>query len=225
MLALLRLFGFDLERRLHVLRSWAGEFVRLNTENAKDEVRRLALSLGLAAAAGLLALGAFAVLLIALYDWLAAHYGPGIGYGVVAGILALISLMLFLRAARRDDRDEGFTLQYPPAQPYPDEAKIGAAEPAPASRFASTTSSRPLAFGDWKNPLAGVLSEAYAAVPQTGTPVDRVIDEVLQQASQSSAQTVDAAADMIRTGSRKTVVGVLAGAAVLGFLLARRQST
>ena len=49
-----------------------------------------------------------------------------------------------------------------------------------------------------------------------------MIDEMMQQASQAADNTVDAATDIVRDGSRQAMFGVLAGTALLGWILARQ---
>ena len=71
--------------------------------------------------------------------------------------------------------------------------------------------------------LEGALGEFFAEPPRTGTPLDSVVRRLTNEAAASSDRTVELAADMLSSGSRKTIFGILAGTVALGWFLTRRQ--
>lgn len=76
------------------------------------------------------------------------------------------------------------------------------------------------------SPSAATVSKSLAALLRAphsrASTFDHVTHTVTAHAVAAGEEAVDAAADILRTGSRKAVVATLAGAVLLGVLLGRR---
>lgn len=240
----LGLFGFDLDGQINLLKSKAEYEIELLKGKAEDyafeaaervkwEAKKLGFVIAFAIAGAVMALGAGVIALIAVYSWVADKHGPMVGLGVIGLITGLGAALMFTLAAARNGKPaprfkaparplaaKPTASMPPPATPRPDPVHFSP-QPA-ASRPASSAFSIPLAFGDLRRPLTGAVEEFLSRSPNTGTPVDPLITQVLQEARSASGQTINMAEDMIRTGSRKTVFGVLAGSLVLGWFLTRK---
>jgi hypothetical protein len=229
----LALFGFDLHRQIRLLKDRAEDFARQTTDQVKGQVKDIGLMIAFAVAGGLVGLMTFIILLLALYTWVATTYGSLWGYAVVGGITAVTTAAMFVLAATRGKSRKSPVVMGKMADPRVEKVEREVESIASSSEGAfpeslpvrpvSTPSlGIPLAFGDLRRPLSGAIEEFLANTTTTGTPIDSVINQVLHEASAASGQTIDMAANLIRRGPRKALFGVLAGAALLGWYLARK---
>lgn len=218
----LGLFGFDLNRQIQLLKERVEDFTREKTDQIKGEAKEIGLMVALAAAGGIMALMTFIIFLMAIYRWVAATAGPLAGDVVVGGITAVLALIFLILASSRGksklkvhDRTERIPEE---------EEKAASASPLPRTQENPSTPGIgiPSAFGDLHPPLSGAVREFFSNAPRTGTAIDSVINQVIHEASTASGETVNVAADIVRTGSRKAVFGVLASSFLLGLFLARR---
>jgi hypothetical protein len=76
-------------------------YLRDRTNQATDTVTSYAVAAGLFAAAGIFLLGACLVGLIALYRWIAIHYGQFPAFGAVGGLLLAVATICAAVAARK----------------------------------------------------------------------------------------------------------------------------
>jgi len=219
----LGLFGFDLNRQIQLLKERVEDFTREKTDQIKGEAKEIGLMVALAAAGGIMTLMTFVIFLMAIYRWLAATAGPLVGYVVVGGITAVLALIFFVLASSRTksklkvhDRTERTV--------HEEEEKVASSFPLPGTQDYPSAPGIgiPLAFGDLHPPLSGAVREFFSNAPRTGTAIDSVINQVIHEASTASGETVNVAADIVRTGSRKAVFGVLASSFLLGLFLARK---
>lgn len=240
----LRLFGFDLdgqmqalrgqaEYEIQVLKGKAEDYAFETAEKVKWEAKKLGFIIAFAIGGAVMMLGTGVIALMALYSVVADKYGPMVGLGVIGLVTGLGAAVMFTLAAARSEKAaprfkapprsapaKPAASMPPPAVPRPDPVRFS--PPPTASQPASSPLGFPLAFGDLRRPLTGAVEEFLSRSPGTGTPVDPLIAQVLQEARSASGQTISMAEDMIRTGSRKTVFGVLAGSLVIGWCLARK---
>jgi hypothetical protein len=217
------LFGFDLNRQIQLLKERVEDFSRETTDKIKGEAKEIGLMIALAAAGGIMALITFVIFLMAIYRWIAATAGPLAGYIVVGSITTALAIVLLVLASSRGksklkvhDRTERLVHE---------EEKVASSSPPPRTQETYPSGPGigiPLAFGDLHPPLSGAVREFFSNAPRTGTAIDSVINQVIHEASTASGETVNVAADIVRTGSRKAVLGVLASSFLLGLFLARR---
>jgi hypothetical protein len=158
---LVALVRADIDRQIVWLR---GELGR--------QSRYAVLTLVLAAAAALCALGAIVVACVALHAWLAIRYGPHVAFAVLGGGFALLAFMLFVLAFARHRPK----VRHPPA----------------------LQSTRPATL------INTVKQAGYADAIKAGEQVSKIAN------------------DNMRHGSRKSLFGTLALAAVVGLIVGRR---
>jgi hypothetical protein len=134
--------------------------------------RYVVLTVVLAVAAALCALGAIVVGCTALYWWLALRYGAAVAFAVLGGGFALLAFMLFVLAFARHRPK----MRHPP----------GMQSARPAN-------------------LIGTLKQAgYADAIKAGEQVSKIAN------------------DNLRHGSRQSLFGTLALAALVGLIVGRR---
>ena len=143
----------------------------LRTELGRQS-RYVVLTLVLAAAAALCALGAIVVGCVALYAWLAMRFGPNVAFAVLGGGFALLAFMLCVLAFAR----------HRPKVRHP---------PTPQSVRPATL-------------VNSVKQAGYADAIRAGEQVYKVANANL------------------RHGSRQSLFGTLALAAVVGLIVGRR---
>lgn len=78
--------------------------------------------------------------------------------------------------------------------------------------------------GELRQMLEGAFGEFLTAPRNTGTPIDRLLRRITSEAAASSDRTVGLAIDVVSSGSRKAVFGILAGTVALGWFLAKRPA-
>jgi hypothetical protein len=202
--------------------------------DAEATVRTGAKEFGLIAAFGLvaavMAFVTFVVLLIGVYIVVRQAFGPPIALVAVILIPALLTALfavLVMTHVNAKGRSEPSRL-FPKPAPIPEPSEIPRRPPesvsagwptqsAYAPRFAPSSTDHELQLV-----LADALGTLLGSIPATGTPIDRFITRLTGEATASSRQTVDLAADAISFGSRKAVFGILAGSALLGWFIGRK---
>ena len=176
----------------------------------EKQARFTALTAGLAAAAGLAALGALIVGLIALHTWLAAKLGAFAAFAIMGGGFALVAAVLFTLAFARHRPKVAAP---PPLQSAQPAALIGAVKQdtigeagASAERLVASLKggSYGEAAGAAERLLAGLKSGSY------------------RDAVAAGEQAYRTAEDNLRHGSRPTVYATLAVAVVLGLIVGRK---
>jgi hypothetical protein len=233
---ILMLVGVDLQRHLAELKGRVDEFTRDTTNRVKGEIedltKDLAVTIGLFMVGAGLGLISFVVLLIGIYRWMEVPYGSDIALTTVGGVAAGMMAVMFLIAASRETSSKARRLSS-------GQRKSKAAEESsqdnalhsstvqtrtpPASPYVASPSISS-ASGELHRPLATALEELLTASPTTGTAFDNVLKQVTHGAAAASGQTVNMAADIVRTGPRKAIYGVLGASVVLGWYLARKHN-
>jgi hypothetical protein len=238
MFTILKLFGIDVPAKMAELQARLEQRVEL----AKDHVRQAAQTAAVMAAlfvlAGLAALSAFGVGLIALYRWVMLNYGQFYGLAAVGGILILIAIVLLASAmleakswsgegpaedaGKRLKRAE--LLKQAEFQARSDRLAAQAAAAAPPRPvLASSPPLAPTSAGHLVEPLSLILSKVMK-FPATGNPV---LDDLLQHLRGSAQPVADEAVDSVvrtvRYGDRANLVAVLGMAMIVGWVLARHR--
>jgi hypothetical protein len=227
----LALFGFDLHRQVQLVKDRAEDFARQTTNEITKRLKDLGLTIAFAAAGAVFGVVTLVIGLMALYSCVATAYGPFAGYAVTGGITTVLSAAILVVASKRSptaDAPVSGAIVDPvrvevegALAPLADPPISANPEPHPIRSIASL--GVPLAL-DLRHPLAGALQDFLAKTPTTGTPIDAVIRRALNEAHAASPQAVDMAADLLRIGPRSALVGVLAGAALVGWFLGRSGS-
>jgi Putative Actinobacterial Holin-X, holin superfamily III len=241
MFTILKLFGIDVPAKMAELQARLEQRVEL----AKDHVRQAAQTAAVMAAlfvlAGLAALSAFGVGLIALYRWVMLNYGQFYGLAAVGGVLILIAIVLLASAMLEAKswsgegaaEDEGKRLKraellkQAELQARSDRLAAQAAaaldRPAPRPVLASSPSLAPTSAGDLVEPLSLILSKVMK-FPTTGNPVlDDLLLHLRGSAQPVADEAVDSVVRAVRYGDRANLIAVLGTAMIVGWVLARHR--
>ena len=241
MFTILKLFGIDVPAKMAELQARLEQRVEL----AKDHVRQAAQTAAVMAAlfvlAGMAALSAFGVGLIALYRWVMLNYGQFYGLAAVGGILIFIAIVLLASAMLEAKswsgdgaaEDEGKRLKraellkQAELQARSDRLAVQAAaaldRPAPRPVHASSPPLAPTSAGDLVEPLSLILSKVMK-FPATGNPVmDDLLLHLRGSAQPVADEAVDSVVRTVRYGDRANLIAVLGTAMIVGWVLARHR--
>ncbi|MDR3469000.1 MAG: hypothetical protein P4M07_23985 [Xanthobacteraceae bacterium] len=214
----LRLLGLDLPAAVRNARAEAG----LEIARARDEIRRaawraavLAVLTALAAAA---AICLAAVALTALYLGISEPYGNFAGLGADAVVLlAIIGVCAWTARASLAPPQRMVPAANAPPHKAASERRVDATEAVrqpTARRTSSGASASPMPAA-----IAALISKgpASSATPLVAEALRRLQD----MAEDPDADPLDAAASVVRSGDRKAMLSVLAGAALIGWMAGR----
>jgi hypothetical protein len=238
---ILKLFGLDVPARIAEVRTEIEQRVEL----AKDHVKQAAQTAGLLAAmfvlAGLAALSALGVGLIALYHWVSLNYGQFYGFAAVGGVLILFAVILFASAVLKAKswstesatraEEKRLKLSADSAQAQAEGVAASAAAAAagawdgPALRpiLPATPSLAPTSASDLVESLTLILSK-MVKFPTTGNPpLDELLVHLRGSARGVADEAVEGVVHAVRYGERPKLVAALGGAIFIGWLLARHR--
>ena len=196
----LRLLGVDLDRKLAEIREQIEEFRSRTTHRISEQVKETGLMVGFALIGAGASIATLIIILVALYRWVDLYHGPFAALAAVGVVTALLAAVMFVLAFRRGPRK--------PASAVADR-RLAA---APASSAAAP-----------QQPVSRVLSEALPALPRNATHMDVLTHRFSTRVAGAGDEAVDAAAHLVRTGSRSVLFGTLAVVALLGVLIGRRR--
>jgi uncharacterized membrane protein len=237
MFTILKLFGIDVPAKMAELQARLEQRVELAKGHVRQAAQTAAVMAALFVLAGLAALSAFGVGLIALYRWVMMNYGQFYGLAAVGGILILIAIVLLASAmleakswsgegaaedaGKRLKRAE--LLKQAEFQARSDRLAAQAAAAAARPVLASSLPLAPTSARDLVEPLSLILSKVMK-FPATGNPV---LDDLLQHLRGSAQPVADEAVDSVvrtvRYGDRANLVAVLGMAMIVGWVLARHR--
>jgi hypothetical protein len=179
--------------------------------------------------AGLAALSAFGVGLIALYSWVSSNYGQIYGFAAIGAVLLLIAIIMYAIAISKTKSWRGESTRRVAAkkqelaQARADRvaAAMGAFEkPAlpPPERLAGGT-----AASDLIEPLVGALSKTIK-LPATENPaIDELFAQLQSSARDVAEDTVEGLVRAVRYGDRPQLFAALGGAMFVGWFLGRHN--
>jgi hypothetical protein len=236
LLKILKLFGLDVPAKIEAVKASLELRLEQATDHVKQVAQEAALIAGFSAIAAATAAMAAGVGLIALYRWTADTYGPYSGLGVVAAVLAVVTIIFATAAIAKGKSLAANRIKLPrhptgPANVTSDPAASAvdtAAEPV-SSRYSSptptgATPAAPTASAsDLVEPLAFFLSK-FIKYPRVDNPaVDELIGNLRATAHSTADEAIARASDVIRHGDRTNLVVVLGGAVLAGWLLTRHS--
>lgn len=215
---LLRRAGFDVDAKIAALKIELEDKAQRAVHKVKDEARRIALGSALWLGVAVMGFLLLLVALTALYLAVEMTQGPFVALGVVALALVLLAVVMAVAAiAMARSRPASTHILFArPLVPAP----IAELHEAPA--VAPTPGAPPRgAFREILLPLLGLVGRYRPLTGHWG--VDGVIRHVGSRTQATAQDAVLRAADLVQTGSRGTMIGVLVAAGVLGWLVARRR--
>jgi predicted lipid-binding transport protein (Tim44 family) len=214
----LRLIGLDVPAGVRNAKATA----RLEIARARDEIRRaawratvLAVLSALAAAASICLV---TVALIALYLWVSELYGMFAGLGADAVVL-LVVIGACVWSARASLAPPDRAANVPPhrvtSEPRVEATGVDAPprRPTAAASPGAAASAMPAA-------IAALIVDGRASSAASPL-VTEALRRLQDLAEDPDADPLDAAASVVRSGDRKAMLGVLAGAALIGWMMGR----
>ena len=195
----LRLLGVDLDYKLAEIRAGVEEFKARTTRQVTERVKETSLTVGFALVGAIAAIATFIIALVALYRWVDLYQGPFAALAAVGAVMALLAAAMFVLAFGRRSRK--------PTSAVVDRRPAGSPPPS---------SSTP-------QPMAVALSAALPPLPPNAPLFDVLTHRFSTRVAGASDEAIDAAVDIMRTGSKSALLGTLAVVALVGILLGRRH--
>jgi hypothetical protein len=196
----LRLLGVDLDHKLAEIRAQAEELKTRTAHRVAEQVKETGLMVGFAFVGTVAASATFIIFLVALYRWVDLYSGPLAGLTAVGVVLALLAGVLFALAFGRRSRktasavvDRRLALSPPPPSPSPPQ------------------------------PMFCRIVRCLPPLPRNASLFDVLKHRFSTRVAGASDEAIDAAVDVMRTGSKSTLFGTLAIVALVGVLLGRRH--
>ena len=197
---ILRLLGVDLDYKIAEIRAQIEGFRARTAHQLGEQVKETGLMVGLAFIGAIAAVATFVIVLVALYRWVDLYRGPFAALAAVGVVTGLIAVVMFVLAFRRKS-------------PKPASAGVdrhaAAVPPAP-----EVPQSRP---------GSAALSAVLPSLPSNASVFDVLTHRVSTRVAGAGDEAIDAAAHLVRTGSRSVLFGTLAVVALVGVLLGRRR--
>jgi hypothetical protein len=231
---ILKLLGIDLPARMAEVRVDVEE----RFDIAKDSVEQAAQTATVLALlfflAGLAALSAFGVGLIALYSWVSSIYGQLYGFAAIGAVLLFIAIVMFAIASSKAKSWRGESARRVAAKKL--ELAQGREERVAAATEAFERPALPspppvlppppqpsgaTAADDLIEPLVWALSKTIK-LPTMGDPAMDALFARLQSSARGVAdETVEGLVRAVRYGDRPQFFAALGGAIFVGWLLGR----
>jgi uncharacterized membrane protein len=229
---ILKLFGIDLPARMAEVRIDLEERFDLARNSVEQVVQTAAVLALLFFLAGLAALCAFGVGLIALYSWVSRDYGEFYGLAAIGGVLLLIAIIAFGIAISKVNSWRDEKARHVAAKRR-DLAQAHARRVAAAAEALEAPKIRPLpappqtsgaaAASDLIEPLVWALSSTIR-LPTMGNPVSEELFARLRNSAAGVAdEGVEALVCTVRDGGRPQLFAALGGAMFVGWFLGRHS--
>jgi hypothetical protein len=216
---LLRLAGIDLEARIVAAKVQVEDKAQHLFGRVKGELGKFALGTGLLLAAGLMALVAGIVALMLLYQAVEPALGPIGALLVVLLVLCGLAagcLLGGLAVLRRKVEPEH--LLFPPPVAV---VEVIEADPPHRPTSAESRVGARARVADDLGPMFALLGRFF---PLTGNwAIDGAIRHASRHAQGTAREALGKAAHVVECGSRPAMLGVLGGAALVGYLMVRRR--
>jgi hypothetical protein len=196
----LRLLGVDLDRKLHEIRGQVAEFRVRTTHQITEQIKATSLMVAFAVIGAVASIATFIIVLVALYRWVDLYDGPFAALAAVGAVTALLSTVMFVLAFRRPPRKSASAI---------DDRQIAAAPPSGSTPPPQS--------------MPGAFSAALPALPPNATLLDILTHRFSTRVAGAGDEALDAAAHLMRTGSRSVVFGTLTVVALVGVMIGRRR--
>ncbi len=198
-----RLLGVDLNLKFAEIRALADEFRARTTHQVAEQVKQTSLMIGLALVGAIAALATFIIVLVALYWWVDMYRGPFAALSALGVVMAVLATVMFMLAFGSKRRKPAFAVGdgRPTAAPSPTRPS-----PTPPPR-----------------PVAAALSDALPRPPLNASLAELLTHRFSTRVAGASDEAIDAAAHIVRTGSKSALFGTLAVVVLVGVLIGRRR--
>jgi ABC-type multidrug transport system fused ATPase/permease subunit len=225
----LRLFGIDLPTRIAEVRVDVEERFDLAKDSVEQTAQTAAILALLFFLAGVAALSAFGVGLVALYSWVSSNCGQFYGFAAVGAVLLFVAVVMLASAiskatswsAERRNRVAAKKVELAQARTEriiaAKEAFQGPALPPPQTTSETTRPS------DLIEPLGWALSKTIK-LPTMGHPaMDELFARLQSSARGVVDETVEGLTRAVSYGDRPQLFAALGGAMFVGWFLARHN--
>lgn len=234
MINILKMLGFDVPAQINALKADLDQRMGRTTSQISVVAQQAAVSGALYLLASIAALLAVVVALIAIFWRVADDYGVYAGLAVDFIILVVAAAILAMMARARGKILAEHAAKTPRAifDPTSATSSIGVFRQAPAppativpptAAFiappAAAPGSQSAAVSDLVEPLAAILSKVGSGKPM----IAELFGSLGGTGAGPANTALDRAANIIRTGDRNNLLAVLAGAALVGWLLTRQS--
>ncbi len=226
---ILRFFGIDLSAR--IAEAWVD--VEQRFDLTRDSVERAARTAAVLAllflVAGMAALAAFAIGLMALYRWVSIEYGEFYGFAVLGAILVSIAVVIFTTAIAKSRswsdengrRAEAKKLEL--AQQRAERVNAATAALERPALPAHAQSPRVAAADDLTESVMRALSNVVK-LPSTGNAeMDELLAHLQDSARDVADETIEGLTRAVRYGDRSQLFAALGGAIFVGWFMGRRH--
>jgi len=195
----LRLLGVDLDQKLAEIRAQIEEFRIKTTHQITAQLKATSLMVACVLVGTITAIATFIIVLVALYRWVEMYKGPFAALAAIGGVMALLTAVMFgLAFGRRSPRPPSAVVDRPQTGLPP--------RPPPPPQ-----------------PVPAALSALLPSPPPNASMFDVLAHRFSTRVAAAGDEAVDAAVSIMRTGSRSTIFGTLAVAALVGVLLGRHR--
>jgi uncharacterized membrane protein len=229
---IMTLFGIDLAARMAEVRIDLEERFDLARNSVEQMAQTAAVLALLFFLAGLAALCAFGVGLIALYSWVSRDYGEFYGLATIGGVLLLIAIIAFAIAISkvnswRDEKARHVAAKRRDLAQAHAQRVAAAAEALEAPKIpllpAPAQTSGAAAASDLIEPLVWALSGTIE-LPTMGHPaLDQLFARLRSSAAGVADESVEALVCGVRDGGRPQLFAALGGAMFAGWFLGRHS--
>jgi hypothetical protein len=193
----LRLLGTDLDQKIAEIRAPVDEFRVRTTRRVTEQVKDTGLTVSYALAGTIAATATFATVVVMLYRWVDMRFGPFGAPSAIGVMMASTAASMFMLAFGRGGRRS--------ASPTVVHRQVASPPPLPAP------------------PVPVSLSTALAPLPANASVLDVLRHRFSTRAAGASDEAINAAVDIMRTGSKSVLFGTLAAVALVGVILERSR--
>jgi hypothetical protein len=225
MLNILKMLGFDVQAQINALKADLDQRAERTTSQISVVAQQAAVSGALYLLAFIALLFAVGVALIAIFWWVTNSYGVYAGLAAAFAIFVLAAVVLAMMAHARGKTLAEAAAKTPRAifDPTSATSSLGVFRRAPAvaspAEAVAAPGAQSAAVSDLIEPLAALLSRGGGGKPMAA----ELLGSFAGTEAGPAKTALDRAADVIRTGDRANLFTVLAGAAVVGWLLTRQS--
>jgi ABC-type multidrug transport system fused ATPase/permease subunit len=225
---IIKLFGIDLPARMAEVRINLEDRFDLAKDSVEYAAQRAAVLATLFFLAGLAALSAFGVGLVALYSWVSTNYGQFYGFAAIGAVLLFIAIVMYAIAIRKTKSWRGESMRRIAAKKR-ELAQVRADRVAatmeaferpalpPPERSAGVTAAI--------EPLAWALSKTIKLPAMENPAMDDLFARLQSSARDVAEDTVEGLVRAVRYGDRPQVFAALGGAMFVGWFLGRHNQS